>query len=56
MLWANGGGETHGFDEYAAWLQAAGLTQVAKLSERWLCAIRVGGEAGNGKLGHGGCS
>lgn len=42
LLWTNGGGETYGFAEYAAWLQAAGFTQVAKLSKRWLCAIRVG--------------
>ncbi len=39
LLWANGGGGTHGFDEYRAWLEQAGFAQVRQLSERWLAAV-----------------
>jgi len=40
LLWANGGGGTHSFDEYRAWLEQAGFGQVRQLSERWLAAVR----------------
>lgn len=39
LLWANGGGGTHGFEEYRAWLVAAGFAEVRQLSERWLAAV-----------------
>jgi SAM-dependent methyltransferase len=38
LLWANGGGGTHGFEMYRAWLEQAGFVQVRPLSERWLAA------------------
>jgi SAM-dependent methyltransferase len=38
LLWANGGGGTHSFVEYRAWLEQAGFAQVRSLSERWLAA------------------
>ena len=38
LLWANGGGGTHTFDEYRAWLEMFGFTHVRKLSERWTAA------------------
>lgn len=40
LLWANGGGGAHEFDEYRAWLEQAGFAQVRQLSERWLAAAR----------------
>jgi SAM-dependent methyltransferase len=39
LLWANGGGGTHSFEAYRAWLAEAGFGQVRQLSERWLMAI-----------------
>lgn len=40
LLWANGGGGTHSFDEYRVWLEESGFTEVRQLSERWLAAVR----------------
>jgi SAM-dependent methyltransferase len=39
LLWANGGGATHGFEAYRAWLEQAGFAQVRQLGERWLAAV-----------------
>jgi hypothetical protein len=41
LLWANGGGATHGFEAYRGWLEEAGFGQVRPLSERWLAAVRA---------------
>lgn len=38
LLWTNGGGGTHGFEEYCVWLEEAGFAQVRQLSERWAVA------------------
>lgn len=40
LLWVNGGGGTHRFEQYRAWLAEAGFTEVRQLSERWLAAVR----------------
>jgi SAM-dependent methyltransferase len=40
LLWANGGGGAHSFDQYRAWLEQAGFVQVRSLSDRWLAAVR----------------
>ena len=40
LLWVNGGGGTHGFAHYHAWLKQADFVQVRPLSERWLAAVR----------------
>ncbi len=40
LLWANGGGATHRFEEYHAWLQQAGFGAVSRLSERSIAAIQ----------------
>ena len=40
LLWVNGGGATHTFEEYRAWLEEVGLTQVRQLSERWAAAVK----------------
>jgi cyclopropane fatty-acyl-phospholipid synthase-like methyltransferase len=40
VLWANGGGASHSFEAYRAWLQDAGFGQVRQMSERWLCTTR----------------
>ncbi len=40
LLWANGGGGTHSFEKYCAWLEVAGFGQVRSLSERWLAAVK----------------
>ncbi len=42
LLWANSGGGTHGFEQYRAWLEQAGFTDVRQLSERWLAAVKAG--------------
>ncbi len=41
LLWANGGGGAHGFDDYRAWLRQAGFAQIRPLSERWLAAVKA---------------
>jgi hypothetical protein len=38
LLWANGGGETHPFEAYRAWLEDAGFGSIRSASERWLAA------------------
>lgn len=38
LLWANGGGGTHAFEEYCGWLASAGFEQARGLSDRWLAA------------------
>jgi SAM-dependent methyltransferase len=40
LLWVNGGGGTHGFEQYRAWLEETGFVRVRQLSERWLAAVR----------------
>ena len=40
LLWVNGGGGTHGFEQYRAWLEAVGFAQVRQLRERWLAAVK----------------
>jgi 2-polyprenyl-3-methyl-5-hydroxy-6-metoxy-1,4-benzoquinol methylase len=40
LLWVNGGGATHTFDEYRAWLQQAGFGAVSRPSERSIAATR----------------
>jgi hypothetical protein len=41
VLWANSGGRAYTFEEYRAWLLAAGFTIVQQLSERLLSATRL---------------
>ena len=40
LLWVNGGGGTHSFEQYRAWLEGVGFAQVDQLSERWLAAVK----------------
>ncbi len=40
LLWANGGGATHSFEVYRAWLSDSGFRQIKQLSERWMVAIK----------------
>jgi len=40
LLWANGGGATHSFEEYRAWLEQAGFGVVSRLSERAIAAVK----------------
>lgn len=42
LLWVNGGGGTHGFEQYRTWLAEAGYAQVRQVSERRLAAVREG--------------
>lgn len=40
LLWVNGGGGTHSFEQYRGWLEGVGFAQVDQLSERWLAAVK----------------
>jgi ubiquinone/menaquinone biosynthesis C-methylase UbiE len=40
FLWANGGGATHSFEMYRAWLSDSGFRHIKQLSERWVVAIK----------------
>lgn len=44
LLWVNGGGGAHDFEQYCAWLEAVGFAQVRPLSERWLACHTIGGQ------------
>ncbi|QLQ08689.1 MAG: hypothetical protein HZY76_23725 [Anaerolineae bacterium] len=46
LLWVNGGGATHGFEEYRAWLAEADFVQVRQVNERRLVAVKVDAHAG----------
>jgi SAM-dependent methyltransferase len=41
LLWANGGGAAHGFEEYRAWLEEAGFAPIRQLGERWVAAVKA---------------
>jgi SAM-dependent methyltransferase len=41
LLWVNGGGGTHSFEQYRAWLDEAGFAQVRQVGERWLAAHSI---------------
>lgn len=41
LLWVNGGGATHSFERYRAWLTAVGFGQVSQVSERRLAASKA---------------
>ena len=43
LLWVNGGGATHSFERYRAWLTEAGFGQVSQVSERRLAASKASG-------------
>lgn len=42
LLWTNGGGGTHSFDDYLNWLVQVGFGQVRQVGERWLVAVKPG--------------